>query len=280
MEALARSFAPHAVLAMGEALVILTGGIDLSVGALVALGSMILATTLHAGWPLGAAVLAVFVPLTSIGFGHAFLVRRVRVPAFVATLGTFCMARSLAEVANEGTQLTLEAPRWFEGIYYGSWAGLPVPLWVALGVLAAATVVTRKTLAGRRLYAVGGSESASFLAGVPVGRTLAFAYGAAGACAALAALLWAAKTRQGDPGMARSYELYAIAAAVIGGTSLRGGRGSMIGVVLGAMVIQVLYTAQIQLQEYISTYWRDFLLGFVLVAAVVADALRRKDAAI
>jgi ribose transport system permease protein len=272
---LARRAGPHLILALGQALVILTGGIDLSVGALAALSSMVLACALSAGWPLPVAIASMAACPLAAGALHAVLVASVRVPAFVATLGSFCMARSLAEVLNHGTPMTLTAPDGFDQLYYGDLLGVPLPMAAALLLFLATLVLTRSTLWGRRLYAVGGNESASFLSGVPLLRTHVFAYLACGVCVAIAALIWTAKQDQGDPGMARTYELYAVASAVIGGVSLKGGRGSMVGVLLGTAVVQVLHTAQIHLQEHITTYWRDFLLGFVLVGAVASDALRR-----
>ncbi|MBI1853279.1 MAG: ABC transporter permease [Planctomycetes bacterium] len=277
---LVRQWALLAVIAVGEAFVILTGGVDLSLGSLLALGSMLAAVLMRVGADSGNTiptwVCAVIVLLASIGVGvfHGFLVTIVRVPSFVVTLGTLCMARGVAQGINGGAPVTISGHDTFFLIHDGKFLGLHGPFWFLLVIAAAAIVVTTRTTYGTRLYAVGGNATAARLSGVPVARVVTLAYVASAGLAGIAALLYTARQRQGDPKLGASYELFAVAAAVIGGCSLAGGEGSILGVLLGAGVIAVLNNGLILLN--VESLWHIFVIGAVLVLAVALDAVRRR----
>ncbi len=278
---LTRQWALLAAIAVGEAFVILTGGVDLSIGALLALGSMLAAWLMRLGvdegrplptWVCAAAVLAASL---LVGLYHGFLVTRVRVPPFVVTLGTLCMARGLAQGIYSGSPITIEGRSGYFVIHDGKFLGLHAPVWFLLVIAVIATIVTTRTTFGTRLYAVGGNATAARLSGVPVGRVVTLAYVVSAGLAGFAALIYTARQHQGDPKLGQSYELFAIAAAVIGGCSLAGGEGTILGVLLGAAVIAVLQNGLILLQ--VESLWHIFLIGAVLVLAVALEGLRHRS---
>ena len=277
---LSRQAALLVVPAVGQALVILTGGIDLSIGSLLALLSvatgyaMAGGTTGRSETPTLLCALVPFLLALGIGLAHAGLVARMRIPPFVATLATFCAARSLAEVLSEATPITIEGREGFRDLSNAVVGGLPVPVWIAGSVVLAADALLRRTALGRRFYAVGGSAEAARLAGVPVTSTLAAAYALCALLVALTALLTTARLGQGDPTVGKFLELNAIASAVIGGCALSGGTGSALGAAIGAVTIAVLSNALILLE--VSPLWHQFAIGMVLIAAVLLDALARR----
>jgi ribose transport system permease protein len=286
-ESLTRSVSMQAILAVGVLLVILTGGIDLSLGSLVAFGGMLLAVVMvrlteHGMATLPAALIGIAVVLVAsalLGVVHAALVHYLKLPSFVVTLASMSMLRSGALLLNDATPLPIEK---FDLIKFlgngklyiaGTSAGIPVPA-VVLAVIAVALVaVLGFTRIGRRVYSVGSNEEASRLSGVNVFHTRLFVYGTCSLLTGVAAILYAGYGAQGDPSSGIMFELNAISAAVIGGAALTGGRGSVIGTILGAMLLEwILNIINLTLSN--PTFWRGMVVGGVLLAAVVFNQIR------
>lgn len=223
------------VLAIGMTFVILTGGIDLSVGSLLALLNCIVATWGKSGaglLPTAAYVLALG---AIVGALIGTVVSFSRLQPFVVTLAAMVSLRGIAFVYTKNANVSGVGD--FLAPFKESWLGMPVTAWALFGLLALASLLLAKTVFGRRIYAIGGNETAAHLSGVPVAWTRIGAYALNGLCVGVAALLLTARTNNGQPGAALSYELDAIAAVVVGGSSLLGGYGNALGSVVGALFI-------------------------------------------
>jgi ribose/xylose/arabinose/galactoside ABC-type transport system permease subunit len=265
------------VLAVGAAVVIIAGGIDLSVGAVVALASVIsaklLTAWLHTGTsaatPPAPGLIALAISLTlllglAIGLLHAFMINILRLPPFIATLATMAGLRSLAAILSGNRAINVPF-RWYR--VFGSDPWWTLAIFAAVAV--AASVTMGATVLGRHLFALGGNEMAARLSGLPTRRLKAVAYGFSGLMAALGGILFAGRSGQADPRLGVTYELYAITAAVVGGCSLSGGVGSIRGTVLGLLLIQIVIkgTAMI-VRDIDSSQIEGLVLGTVVVLAV------------
>ena len=271
------------LLAIGQCLVILTGGIDLSVGSVLALADMVFAgLMLRAGAPAWLALPVACATGALIGLVNGLLVARLRVQPFLATLSTMVIARGLAMWVpvlagqNAGEKFVPPAakPAFWDWLAVGR---LPVDLPIKGALLLLAALATgawvRCTVAGRWLLAVGGNEEAARLSGIPVARVKVLAYALCGAFAGLAATAQAASDVQGNPGAGDMFELQAIAAVVIGGTHLRGGSGGVGLTLLGVLTIG--YLDKIQSLNGVETHWRLVLQGAIILAAVLLQERRR-----
>jgi erythritol transport system permease protein len=279
----------NAILAIGVTFVILTGGIDLSVGSIAGLGSMIAGGLLFKGLavPGGTLFFSVAVVIVVgiavgalVGTVNGLLVTRFKVAPFIATLGMLYVARGAAQLlSNGGTFPDLAGTgahgnTGFHVIGVDSLLGIPVAVWIMVLVAAAAIVVTTKTPFGRRVFAVGGNERAAVLAGIRVNRVKIAVYVISGCCAALAGLLLTSELGAAYPDTATTYELNAIAAAVLGGTALAGGRGTIIGTVMGAFVIGFLSDGLVLVG--VSTFWQSVVKGAVIIVAVVTEQAQQR----
>lgn len=258
----------NAIVAVGMTFVIVSGGIDLSVGSVVALAGVVLATVLQQGWPAGVAVTVAVLVGTACGVASGLLVTKGRLPPFIATLGMMSVARGLALMWAEGRPIS-GFDEGFRAIATGRVAMVPASVLVMLGVYAVANVVLGRTVFGRHVYAIGGNEEASRLSGVPVARDKTAVYGVSGACAGLAAVVLTARLNSAQPTAGVMYELDAIAATVIGGTSLLGGQGTLGGALVGALVMGVLRNGLNLLN--VSSFFQQVVIGVVIIAAVLID---------
>ncbi len=268
-------------LSIGMTLIILTGGIDLSVGAILALAGAVAAGLLKNGlslaWagahlqftPFGAVIAGVLVGL-ALGWFNGIAITRFRLPPFVATLGMLSIGRGLTMLWTGGFPITGLGES-FGFIGAGFWLGVPMAVWICAGLVLAFHAVGRSTTFGRRIYAVGGNEQAARLAGVRVERVKIWTYTLGGALAGVAGLIVTARLDAADPKAGLGYELDSIAAVVIGGTSLSGGRGSVLGTVLGCLIIGVLNNGLFLLD--VSPFWQQVIKGLVILAAVAVDKL-------
>jgi len=283
---LAKHVAINALLAVGMTFVILSGGIDLSVGSVAGLAGMIAGFLLHEGVVLesfgvivyftaGPVILIALFAGALMGAVNGFLVTRLRVAPFIATLGVLYVARGIALLISGGAtfpNLQGSAELGNTGFVFlgsGTILGLPTPIWLMILVGAAGAFVAGKTPFGRQVYAIGGNERAAALAGVRVDRVKWAVYVISGVCAALAGLVIAGQLAAAHPATGETFELNAIAAVVLGGTSLSGGRGGVGGTLIGAFVIGVLSDGLILLG--VSEFWQIVIKGFVIVVAVVID---------
>lgn len=272
-----------AIMAVGMTAVIVMGGIDLSVGSIYALAAVFGAQALVAVMgESGGAPWYVAVP---VGFGVCMLVGGIaglangamivglRVHPFIITLGTMAAFRGIVFVQSKGQSIGPFPDSFTTGFVKAKVLGVyPVPVIVMLLVAAAGMIVLHRTVLGRRAYAVGGNETAAKYAGVPVGRVKIVFYALCGALAGLSAAVYLGYLGGFEGGAGRGYELQVIAAAVIGGASLSGGRGSALGAVLGSILIQLIDSGMIILG--IDQNYRDIVLGAAIVVAVVLDQLK------
>lgn len=286
-ESLARSLSLQSIFAIGELLVILTGGIDLSLGSLVSFSGMLLGTVMlrmaDSGMPVGQAtaigILVVLGFSLMLGLLHAFLIQTLRLPPFVVTLASMSMLRSGALLLNNAVPVPIQQ---FELITFlgnrklfiaGTGLGLPVSTIILIVVAAVMIGILHFTRIGRRVYSVGSNEEASRLSGVNVFQVRAFVYGACSLLGGVAGILYAGYGAQGDPNSGVMFELNAVSAAVIGGAVLTGGRGSVIGTVLGAVLLEGILSI-INLELSNPTLWRGMVVGGVLLIAVIFNQLR------
>ena len=270
-----RQTAINGILAIGVTFVILAGGIDLSVGSVMALcGAVAASFSMTASESfIGLAVVAGLATGLAAGLVNGFLVAYLRIPAFVATLGMLSVARGLTFIYTDGRPISnLSKPfLWFGN---GTVLNIPVPI-VALAVVFAVCWFTlRHTVFGRHVYAVGGSERAAITNGVNTRRVTALTYAISGALAALAGIILTARSTAALPQAGVAYELDAIAAVVIGGTSLAGGRGTLIGTLFGALIIGTINNGLDLLG--ISSYYQQVVKGSIIVGAVLLDVSRRR----
>ncbi len=279
LQVIAREAALFGIMGIGETLVILTGGIDLSPGSLVALSGVIVAYLMvFMHLPILVAVIVVIVLGVLIGVWHGLFVTKLRVPPFIITLGTLSAARGFATVictTVTGGQPIVNLPESFSVLGQGSlWGWLPVPVVPLLIFAVLAGLVLYRMRWGRYIFAVGGNLEAARLAGVPVDAVRFGCYMTSGGLAALAGILTASYVNSGDPNVGVAWELYVIAAVVIGGTSLMGGQGTLWGTLLGALFMSVLKNGL--LFWNVPPPWHEVVIGAVVVSAVTIDTLRRR----
>lgn len=278
-----------ATLAIGMTFVILAGGIDLSVGSVAGLGGMIVGLLITQGIvidgvahypPVFVAILLAIAVCLAVGLLNGWLVAKAGVAPFIATLGTLYVARGAALLVSNGKTFpnlagqAAHANTGFTALGQSFFAGLPMPVWIMLVLFAFAVFIARKTPLGRQVYAVGGNERAARLAGIRITRVKLFTYLASAFCAALVGLIIASQLEAAHPATGESFELNAIAAVVLGGTSLMGGRGSVTGSLIGAFVIGVLADGLVMLG--VSEFWQMVIKGTVIVLAVAIDQLQAR----
>jgi ribose transport system permease protein len=265
-----------AIVAFGELFVILTGGIDLSVGSLMALAGLAAAWAMKGGVPPPLAVAAGLGVGLAMGGVNGALISYVKIAPFIVTLGMLSLASGLVLGFTKGWPIT-EIPASFLPIAQGSFLGLPVPVWIALAIAVAAHVVLTYTAFGRRTYAIGGNEQATFLSGIDVRRIKFVLYMISAATASLAGIILVARFNSAQADTGKGWELDAIAAAVIGGTSLAGGSGSVLGVAIGACIMGVIKNGLVLMR--VSSYWQTAIIGIIIVLAAVLDRVKSRRSA-
>ena len=269
----AEQTAINAVIAVGMTFVIISAGIDLSVGSIVALSGVVLASALQAKWPAPLAMLAGLAVGVGCGIVNGLLITRGRLPPFIATLGLMSVARGAALVYTDGRPISgFEAS--FRWLSTGRFLEIPAPVLVTVLVYVAFHVVLTRTRFGRYVYAIGGNEEATRLSGVSVRFHKTMVYALAGGLSALAAVLLTARLNSAQPIAGMMYELDAIAATVIGGTSLLGGEGSLGGTLIGALIMGVLRNGLNLLG--VSSFLQQIVIGVVIIGAVLIDSTLKR----
>lgn len=277
----ANQIAVIAVIAIGMTMVIITGGIDLSVGSLIALSAVVtarLVRDLFGGESAGTAgmVVAGLAGVLACAGSGAFsgaMVTLFRIPPFIATLGMMLVASGLAYILADGQSIN-QVPESFIRLGRGAdLLGVPNAVVLMVALYAVAHVVMTRTVAGRYIYAVGGNAAAARLSGVPVRRILLLVYALCAALAGLGGVVMASQLRSGAPTYGQMYELYVIAAVVVGGTSLSGGQGKVFGTLIGALIIAVIQNGMNLMG--VESYTQKIVLGLVILGAVLADRLKR-----
>jgi ribose/xylose/arabinose/galactoside ABC-type transport system permease subunit len=266
----------NAIVAVGMTYVIISGGIDLSVGSLVALAGVVLAGALKAGWPLPLAIAAGLGVGAVSGLINGVVIAFGRLPPFIMTLGMMSVARGAALLVTDGRPISgFDAG--FRSIATGRVLGVPAPIVLTLVIYAAAHFVLSRTRFGRYVYGIGGNEEATRLSGVNVRFHKTMVYVVSGAASAVAAVLLTARLNTAQPIAGIMYELDAIAAVVIGGTSLSGGEGNLGGTLIGALTMGVLRNGLNLLG--VSSFLQQLVIGVVIIVAVLVDILVKEKRA-
>jgi ribose transport system permease protein len=280
-----RQISVNICLSVGMTLVVLMAGIDLSVGSVLALCGAITAglfkmgielpsQNLYIGFTLLGASLAGVLTGALLGFFNGFVITRFKVPSFVATLAMLTVARGLTMLWTKGFPISGLGEQ-FAYMGTGWFLGVPVPVWISAAVVALAVFLSDKTKLGRYIYAIGGNENASLLSGININKVKIIVYTIAGGLAAVGGLMVTSRLDSAQPNAGTGYELDSIAAVVIGGTSLSGGKGSIWGTVLGAIIIGVLNNGLVLLN--VSPFWQQVVKGFVILLAVIIDKANSKN---
>jgi len=288
---LTKQVAINAILGIGMTFVILTGGIDLSVGSIVGLAGMIAGGLINEGLVLPTFGVVVYFNVyvvmiialiagSLVGLVNGIIITRFNVAPFIATLGTLYMARGFALLRNNGATFPnlVGDPELgntgFPNLGAGELLSLPYSIWIMAVMGIIAIFVATKTPFGRQVFAIGGNERAAKLSGVRVKTVTMLTYVISGFCSAMVGLIIASQLVASHPATGETFELNAIAAVVLGGTSLAGGRGTIGGTIIGAFVIGVLNNGMII--EGVSSFWQTVITGFVIILAVIIDQLQQR----
>lgn len=267
-----RQVSINAIISVGMTLVILTGGIDLSVGSILAFSGSITAGLLAGGQALSLAVVLGLIVGAGLGFVNGILITRADIPPFIATLGTMTAARGFTLVYTDGRPITGmdEVFRFLGGGYIAS---VPVPVIIMAVIFIAAYIMLTQTKFGRYIYAIGGNEEAARLSGINTKKVLTAVYTLGGLLAGFSGVIMASRLNSAQPTAGIGFELDAIAAVVLGGTSLSGGVGTIAGTLIGAMIIGVLDNGLNLLN--VSSFYQQVAKGVVILLAVYVDKKRK-----
>ncbi|RWM81624.1 MAG: ABC transporter permease [Mesorhizobium sp.] len=287
---MSKHVALNAFLAMGMTFVIITGGIDLSVGSIVGLCGMVAGYLVLNGIDLQIGYTIYFnvfeIALITLAVGiligavNGLLITRLNVAPFIATLGVLYVARGLALLSSDGRTFPNLVGKpdlgttGFGFLGAGRLLGLPVSIWILVVVALGAAYLAKYTPLGRHIFAVGGNERAARISGVRVNMVKMFVYMFSGFCAAIVGLIISSELMASHPATGESFELNAIAAAVLGGTSMSGGRGTIGGTIVGAFVIGILSDGLVMMG--VSSFWQMVIKGLVIIVAVVVDQAQRR----
>ncbi|PNY79299.1 ribose ABC transporter permease [Deinococcus koreensis] len=266
------SAAINTIVAIGLTYVIMTGGIDLSVGSTAALSAVIGADLMQRGLPPLVAILAALAVGAVAGLVNGLLITRVQLAPFIVTLGTMTFYRGLALSYTNG-QPILSLPDSYKQSLGGTVLGLPIPLLAALALVAAFSLILKFTKTGQYILAIGGNAEAVRLSGINVDRFITLTYVISGVLAAFAALILIAQLGAAEPILGNGWELSAIAAAVVGGTSLSGGKGNVVGALLGALLLSMLQNVLTLLG--VQAFYQLLATGLIIIGAMVIDRYTR-----
>ena len=263
----------NGILAVGMTFVIITGGIDLSVGSLLGFSGVIAASLVSGGGNPLLAVLAGIAAGLVFGVVNGVLVSYAKIVPFIVTLGMLSIARGFTNVYTHGSPI-IKLNKAFTALGQSSFLGIGLPVWIFVCMLLVGYVLLHTTKLGRYTLAVGGNESAAKTSGINTAKIKMFAYTFTGFCCGLAGILMTAKTNAGAPNAGTGYELDAIAAAIIGGTSPSGGKGSIFGTLLGVLIFGIIQNALDILN--VSSYIQQVIKGLIIIGAVWADKANRR----
>jgi len=269
-----RQVSINAIIAVGMTCVILSGGIDLSVGSVMALSGTLTAGLMIAGVPAPLAILLGLLAGVACGVANGFFVAYAKMPPIIVTLATMGIARGMALIYTGGYPID-GLPDWFEIFGRGRVLGMQTPILTMLLVFAAAYILLDRTRIGRYIYAIGGNEEATRLSGIRVARYKLLVYAISGFTAALAGLVLTSRLMSGQPNAGISFELDAIAAVVMGGSSIAGGRGSIIGTLIGALMLGVLNNGLNMMG--VSPYLQNIIKGTIILLAIYISRERGRS---
>ena len=270
MQVVVRQVAIFGIMGIAETAVIITGGIDLSPGSMLAFYGVMVAMFMMWGISAPIAIIGLFLLCIVVGLYHGAMITRVGLAPFIVTLGSLSIFRGIAVVSTQGYPIRIES-EFFLWIGQGLILGIPVPLFILVAVALTMNYILNYTPLGRYIYAIGGNREAALLSGIPVKRVLTFVYVQATVLFGISAIIMAARLGQGMPGVGIGYELNAIAAAIIGGTSLYGGIGTVLGSIIGATLMALIDNLLVLLR--VEPWWSELIVGVVIVLAVTVDMI-------
>lgn len=270
---LARSISFLLIVSVGVTYVLLGASLDMSIGSVMGLGGAICGLCLINGIPVWLSILLGLLAAAAVGVINAVLIVNCRIPALIATLGTMYAARGIVNVLTKGEPY-YPLPDSFKKLGQGTFAGIPYSVFIAILIVLAAHFIIKKTTYGRSLMAVGGNREASRLSGINVKRILFSAHVLVSLLAGFVGIILAARLSSAQPNAGDGWEMTAVAAVIIGGTSMYGGYGSVIGTILGCALMETLSNAMVLL--HVSVYWQKIAIGVIMVAAVGMDTFRLK----
>jgi ribose transport system permease protein len=270
----ARQVSATAIIAAGGTFVILTSGIDLSVGSALGVCAMVAIVVSDQGLPAIMSIVLALIAGALIGAINGIFVARFVLPAFIVTLAALTYLRGVVYVGTDGTTLIPENVA-YSWIGQDSLLGVPYAVIIMLVVFAGGWFLLNRTVFGRQVYAIGGNAEAARLSGIPVRRVVMMTYVISGLCAGIGGLIVASRLESAVPDLGSGYELNAIAAIVLGGTSLMGGRGSLVGTLIGALFIAVLSNGMTLMN--VQSFYQQIIMGAVILLAVLIDSLRRRN---
>lgn len=264
----------NGLLALGMTLVIITGGIDLSVGSSMAIVMVVVGKFLNSGMNIYLAAILGIAIGASLGFINGFLIAKMKLQPFIATMGTSSVYRGIAYLITGGWPV-LNIPQSFRNLFDGDIIGsISSSVVIFIGAMIVISIVLKRTRLGTYLYSTGNNEEATRLSGVNVDKTKIWAYVISGICVALTAMITLAKLGTGEPAAGQGYETNAIAATAVGGTSLAGGVGSILGAFLGSILLQALKVGLVVLR--VDTFWQYIATGAIIIIAVYFDIVKNK----
>ncbi|QEN08349.1 ABC transporter permease [Oceanispirochaeta crateris] len=271
--AVAKNSSAYAIAGIGVLMVIITGGIDLSIGSIFGLAGVIASMGMvDLGLPVIPSILLGMLIGTVLGLTNGLLIVKVKLPPFIATLGMLSIVRSLCYILTEGYPVT-GITEDFLFLGQGFYLSIPAPIWVMVFLAIIFSIFLNKTVIGRHIYALGGNEEATRISGINTDKLKLLVYSLGGCLYGIAGIITASKLGIGQPTAGQGYELDAIAAVIIGGASLIGGAGTISGTIIGAAIMGILRNALVLLS--IKSHWQQFIIGFVIILAVTLDQLRR-----
>ncbi|MCB5712525.1 ABC transporter permease [Lactonifactor longoviformis] len=263
--------------ALGMTLILISGGLDLSVGSVYGLGGVVTAYCLTNGLPIVPSVLLGLLSGMACGILNGVVIVKLKIPPIMMTLGMYYMARGLVYVITQGTPI-FPLPEAFKAIEQRNIIlGIPTAVVCAMILAAVFFIIMRYTVYGRKIYAIGGNIETARVAGINIDAIMISLYAIIGTLSALDGVLMSSRLGSGQPSAGTGYELQVIAAVVIGGTSTYGGKGTLAGTVIGVIFMNILSSSMTIMK--ISAYWQNFVIGAALVVAVIIDQIKRSKTA-
>jgi len=264
----------NALLAFGVTFVIITGGIDLSLGSMVAVTGVVAASFAHPdSYPVIVPIFIGLIAGLALGAFNGLVITKSKVPPFIVTLGTMTIGRGLALILSKGRPISNLSDS-FNFIGGGNLFGIPFPIIILILAFIVCSIILNKTILGRYMYAVGGNEPAARASGIRVGNVKMWVYTICGLLSALGGILLTSRITTGQPNAGAGFELDAIAAAIIGGTSTSGGTGTMTGTLIGALLIGVISNSLDLLN--VTSYYQQVVMGAIIIGAVVLDSMGKE----
>jgi ribose transport system permease protein len=272
---LLRQSAQYGICAIGMTMLILLGGIDLSVGSVQALAGVGAVVVLNATGSIPAAVCTGVLIGALVGLMNSLIITKMKITPLICTLGTMSVISGVALVSTRATSIQVTV-RDYMSIGMGRLAGIPVPVLILAVLIGVFYFILNHTTFGRYIYAIGGNKSSAELAGIPVDKIIIAAYIISGMLTGLSAVILSARLGSGQPSAGTGFEMTVIAAVIIGGVSLAGGKGSLIGALIGTLTLYVLNNGLVLLD--VSSFWQDIMRGALIIVAVYVDQRRQSKA--